>query len=76
MSSAAGPFQKPLLATIAMYQRWVRPILPPACRYLPSCSDYGAEAIHRHGVVRGGARALGRLLRCHPFARGGFDPVR
>jgi hypothetical protein len=64
------------LLAIALYQRLIRPLLPPSCRYLPSCSDFGAEAIARHGVLRGGARALGRLLRCHPFARGGFDPVR
>jgi hypothetical protein len=60
---------------IAAYQRWIRPLLPPACRHLPSCSDYAAEAIARHGVGRGAALAAGRLLRCHPFARGGHDPV-
>ena len=64
------------LLAIALYQRWIRPILPPACRYLPSCSDYGAEAIARYGLVRGVVRAGARLLRCHPLARGGFDPVR
>jgi hypothetical protein len=63
------------VSLIAAYQRWVRPLLPPACRYLPSCSDYGAEAIARHGVLRGAALAAGRVLRCHPFARGGHDPV-
>jgi hypothetical protein len=60
---------------IGIYKRWVSPLLPAACRFEPSCSDYAREAIEVHGVVRGTRLALGRLLRCQPFARGGFDPV-
>jgi uncharacterized protein len=50
-------------------------MLPHACRFVPTCSEYAMEAIERHGVFRGSALAAGRLLRCHPFARAGYDPV-
>lgn len=58
------------------YKRWISPMLPVACRYVPTCSEYAIEAIYVHGALRGSALALGRLLRCHPFVRGGYDPVR
>jgi uncharacterized protein len=68
-----------LLALIAFYRRWLSPALhalsPGGCKYLPTCSDYAATAIAVHGPLRGSLLALGRLLRCHPFARGGLDPV-
>ncbi len=57
------------------YKRWISPMFLPACRYVPSCSEYAMEAIERYGVVRGGGKALWRLLRCHPLAKGGYDPV-
>ncbi|MGH9508927.1 MAG: membrane protein insertion efficiency factor YidD [Terriglobales bacterium] len=57
------------------YKRLVSPLLPPACRYVPTCSEYALEAVERYGMVCGGIRALGRILRCHPFVRGGYDPV-
>lgn len=63
------------LALIAFYQRRISPGLPPACRFEPSCSHYGYEAIERHGVLKGYALTLWRLARCHPFNRGGYDPV-
>jgi len=64
-----------LLGLIAAYRRWLSPLLGPRCRFIPSCSAYGLEAIQRHGPWRGGWLTLGRLLRCHPFTPCGCDPV-
>ena len=66
---------KVAIGAIRVYQRILSPILPNSCRFHPSCSQYAAEAIERHGVVRGAARALKRLSRCHPWHAGGYDPV-
>jgi hypothetical protein len=57
------------------YQRVISPVLPPSCRFSPSCSQYTLEAIARYGVVRGGWLGARRIVRCHPFNPGGFDPV-
>jgi hypothetical protein len=56
------------------YQRLVSPLLPPSCRFAPTCSEYAAQAITQHGVVRGVGLAMRRLARCHPFHPGGYDP--
>jgi uncharacterized protein len=68
-----------LLALLGFYKRWLSPALhslhPGGCKFVPTCSDYAAEAIATHGPLRGSALATWRLLRCHPFTRGGFDPV-
>jgi uncharacterized protein len=68
-----------LLALIEFYRRWLSPALhaiaPGGCKYLPTCSEYAATAIAVHGPLRGLGLAIWRLLRCHPFARGGLDPV-
>jgi uncharacterized protein len=64
-----------LLALLRGYKCVLSPILPPACRYVPTCSEYAAEAVERYGVFRGSAMAMWRVLRCHPFVHGGFDPV-
>lgn len=64
------------LSLIAFYRRWISPALPPACRFEPTCSRYAADAVRRHGVVIGLALAARRLLKCHPFHPGGFDPIR
>jgi putative membrane protein insertion efficiency factor len=66
----------PILALIGIYRRFVSPLLPPACRFLPSCSEYSALVIERHGLLRGALLAAWRLLRCNPLSRGGVDPVR
>jgi putative membrane protein insertion efficiency factor len=57
------------------YKWAISPMFLPACRYVPSCSEYAMEAIDRYGVARGSVMAVWRVLRCHPFARGGLDPV-
>jgi uncharacterized protein len=60
---------------LQIYKGLVSPLLPPACRFVPSCSEYAAEAVARHGFFRGTVLAAWRLLRCNPLARGGYDPV-
>ncbi|MGE0354925.1 MAG: membrane protein insertion efficiency factor YidD [Gemmatimonadales bacterium] len=60
---------------IRLYQLTISPVLPPSCRFTPSCSQYTREAILKYGVLRGGWMGLRRLLRCHPFHPGGYDPV-
>jgi hypothetical protein len=69
------PFQRLLLRLIHLYQKVVSPLLPNACRFHPSCSCYAHDAITTHGAFRGAVLALARLLRCHPWSKGGFDPV-
>ena len=64
-----------LRAILRLYKRWISPALPPACRFVPTCSEYALEAIERHGAWRGGLLAAVRLLRCHPLSAGGYDPV-
>ncbi len=63
------------VALLEAYKRWISPLLPVACRFQPTCSEYARDAVEIHGVGRGAALALWRLLRCQPFSRGGFDPV-
>jgi len=60
---------------LALYKRFLSPLLPRACRFEPTCSVYAREAIEKHGLARGAALAMRRLLKCQPFHRGGFDPV-
>jgi putative membrane protein insertion efficiency factor len=67
--------KRALLFALRLYQRLISPLLPPACRFVPTCSQYAAEALELHGPLKGGVLAAWRLLRCHPFSRGGYDPV-
>ena len=67
--------KRALLLTIRLYQRLLSPLLPPACRYVPTCSEYAHQAVELHGPAKGAMLASWRLLRCHPFSRGGCDPV-
>lgn len=64
-----------LLSFIRMYQRFISPLFPPTCRYQPTCSQYGMEAIQYHGIMKGTWLTVKRISRCHPFHKGGFDPV-
>jgi len=64
-----------VLRLIAGYRRWISPALPPACRFVPTCSEFGYEAIAKYGIIKGSALAVWRILRCNPFGRGGLDPV-
>jgi putative membrane protein insertion efficiency factor len=63
------------LKLLRAYKWAVSPMLPAACRYVPTCSEYALEAVERYGALRGGSMALSRVLRCHPFAGAGYDPV-
>ena len=67
--------RKVFILLIRGYQLGISPLLPPSCRYYPSCSAYAIEAFERHGVIRGFYLTVSRLLRCHPFHVGGYDPV-
>jgi uncharacterized protein len=64
-----------IAAPIVAYRRWISPAMPARCRFYPSCSAYALEAVTVHGALRGPVFALRRLLRCHPFHPGGYDPV-
>ena len=64
-----------LTFVIKLYKLVVSPLLPPACRFLPTCSEYALEAIEKHGVLKGSYFMLRRILRCHPLCEGGLDPV-
>jgi uncharacterized protein len=83
MSRLAGAFKsvmnelprKSVLYLLRVYKWALSPLLPAACRYVPTCSEYAMEAVDRYGAAHGGLMAFWRLLRCHPFARGGYDPV-
>jgi uncharacterized protein len=69
LANAAG------IVAIRLYQQWISPHIPASCRFYPSCSEYAAQALRRYGLAWGGWLALRRLLRCHPFHPGGYDPV-
>lgn len=64
-----------VLFLISAYKAIISPMLPPSCRFQPTCSEYAYEAISRYGIIKGGRLAIWRILRCNPFCRGGYDPV-
>ena len=67
--------KKLFLGMMRFYQLALSPLFPPACRFIPTCSGYAIEAIEKYGAVKGLRLACGRVLRCHPFCKGGYDPV-
>ncbi|MFO3688537.1 membrane protein insertion efficiency factor YidD [Staphylococcus felis] len=64
-----------LIGLIRIYQRFISPLTPPSCRFYPTCSNYTLEAIRVHGAIKGTWLGVKRILKCHPFHKGGFDPV-
>jgi putative membrane protein insertion efficiency factor len=67
--------KKLLLALVKFYRKNISPLTPPSCRFSPTCSEYALEAIEKYGAAKGSWLALRRLLKCHPFHKGGYDPV-
>ena len=67
--------KRALLAMLRLYKCSISTLLPPACKYTPTCSEYAMEAIEVHGAFKGTLLAIWRVLRCNPFSRGGYDPV-
>jgi uncharacterized protein len=65
-----------LVSLLRFYKAAISPLLPPSCRFVPTCSEYAREAIERYGALRGGWMGARRILRCHPFHPGGYDPVK
>ncbi|MBR5156844.1 MAG: membrane protein insertion efficiency factor YidD [Clostridia bacterium] len=65
-----------LLALIRFYRKFISPLFPPRCRFYPTCSQYALEAIEKKGAFKGSIMAIKRILRCHPFSKGGYDPVK
>jgi uncharacterized protein len=69
-------FRTLVITAIKSYRRFVSPMLPPSCRFTPSCSLYTLQAVEKHGLLRGSFMGARRVLRCHPFSEGGIDPVK
>lgn len=67
--------RKTVLLVLRAYKWALSPMFPPSCRYVPTCSEFAMEAVERYGALRGGWMGLARILRCHPFVKGGYDPV-
>lgn len=67
--------KKILKGIIKLYQKAISPLMPPSCRFHPTCSNYGLEAIETHGALKGSWLAIRRISKCHPFHEGGYDPV-
>lgn len=61
---------------INFYRKGISPLYPPTCRYVPTCSEYALLAVEKYGICRGGWMAFCRIMRCHPFHKGGYDPVK
>ena len=70
-----SPLAKIMLLLIRFYQYAISPLIPPRCRFTPTCSQYAVEAVQKHGAFKGGWLALKRIARCHPFGGSGHDPV-
>lgn len=69
------PLKSLLITLIRVYQKYISPLKPPSCRFTPTCSHYGIEALNKYGVIRGIYLTMLRIMRCHPWSQGGHDPV-
>lgn len=67
--------KKILIFTINIYRKYISPMKPPSCRFYPTCSQYAIQAIEKYGAIKGSFMAFKRILRCHPFHPGGYDPL-
>ncbi len=68
--------KKVLIFIISIYKKYISPLFPPSCRFYPTCSVYAIQAIEKHGAIKGSIKAIYRILRCNPFNKGGYDPVK
>ncbi|MCP4400335.1 MAG: membrane protein insertion efficiency factor YidD [bacterium] len=68
--------QRILISLITIYRNYISPFFPPTCRFYPTCSEYGIQALQKYGALRGSWMTLWRILRCQPFSRGGYDPLK
>ncbi|MCD8048809.1 MAG: membrane protein insertion efficiency factor YidD [Clostridia bacterium] len=68
--------KKIIISLIRFYQKHISPLKKPCCRFIPTCSAYAIEAVEKYGAIKGGAMALWRIMRCNPFSKGGYDPVK
>ncbi len=71
-----GLFKRFLILIIRFYQKFISPLKKPSCRFYPTCSQYAVESVSKYGSLKGGFLALKRILKCHPFHPGGYDPVK
>lgn len=69
-------FKRMIILIINVYQKFISPLKPSCCRFHPTCSEYALQSIEKYGAISGGFMALKRILRCHPFNPGGYDPVK
>lgn len=67
--------RKVFILLIRGYKKLISPVLPPSCRFYPTCSEYSIQALEKYGVIKGGAKTIWRILRCNPFNKGGYDPI-
>ena len=68
--------KKFLIAAIEFYRKWLSPLKPPTCRFIPTCSEYAVQAINKYGALKGSLLAVKRILRCNPFGSSGYDPLK
>ena len=65
-----------MIRVLLIYKKYISPLKPPVCRFYPTCSQYAMESLEKYGIIKGGVKALLRILKCHPFHPGGYDPVK